>query len=197
MRQGMWVTTDSHRDFAECAARDQQPHLALSSSSTLEALQRQHRMDPDSPAFTVLDRRETFFEEALVSPVTTRRVELVRQWSLGMDDLLNLGRYNDWDMRFARKRTTRRPMPMASGCARASLFMQMKPVLTWRQTGRNLRSLGQQCFLEASTLSTMHCICSSRVILSLGYTLASIMKPDRLLLSLLIPHADGRRSDRA
>jgi hypothetical protein len=31
----MWVTTDSHRDFAECAARDQQPHLALSSSSTL------------------------------------------------------------------------------------------------------------------------------------------------------------------
>jgi hypothetical protein len=47
-------------------------------------------MDPDSPAFTVLDRRETFFEEALVSPVTTRRVELVRQWSLGMDGLLNL-----------------------------------------------------------------------------------------------------------
>src|SRR5271157_3503933 len=31
----MWVTTDSHRDFAKCAARDQQPHLALSSSSTL------------------------------------------------------------------------------------------------------------------------------------------------------------------
>jgi hypothetical protein len=31
----MWVTTDSHRDFAEYAARDQQPHLALSSSSTL------------------------------------------------------------------------------------------------------------------------------------------------------------------
>jgi hypothetical protein len=31
----MWVTTESHRDFAERAARDQQPHLALSSSSTL------------------------------------------------------------------------------------------------------------------------------------------------------------------
>jgi len=55
-----------------------------------KALQRQHGMDPESPAFTVLDRRETFFEEALVSPVTTRRVELVRQWSLGMDDLLKL-----------------------------------------------------------------------------------------------------------
>jgi hypothetical protein len=29
------VTTDRHRDFAEWEARDQQPHLALSSSSTL------------------------------------------------------------------------------------------------------------------------------------------------------------------
>jgi hypothetical protein len=54
------------------------------------ALQRLHAMDPGSPAFTVLDRRETFFEEALVGPVTARRVELIRQWSLGMDDLLNL-----------------------------------------------------------------------------------------------------------
>ena len=53
-------------------------------------MKRQHRMDPDSPAFTVLDRRETFFEEALVSSVTVRQVELVRQWSLGLDDLLKL-----------------------------------------------------------------------------------------------------------
>ena len=62
----------------------------LVKSNDWKELQRKHRMDPDSPAFTVLDRRETFFEEALVSPVTTRRVELVRQWSLGMDGLLNL-----------------------------------------------------------------------------------------------------------
>lgn len=62
----------------------------LIKSDDWKDLQRQHRMDPDSPAFTVLDRRETFFEEALVSPVTLRRVELLRQWSMGMDDLLNL-----------------------------------------------------------------------------------------------------------
>jgi len=62
----------------------------LVKSADWKELQLKHRMDPDSPAFTVLDRRETFFEEALVSPVTTRRVELVRQWSLGMDDLLKL-----------------------------------------------------------------------------------------------------------
>lgn len=62
----------------------------LVKSDDWKEFQLQHRMDPDSPAFTVLDRRETFFEEALVSPVTVRRVELVRQWSLGMDDLLKL-----------------------------------------------------------------------------------------------------------
>jgi hypothetical protein len=62
----------------------------LVKSDDWKELQRAHRMDPDSPAFTVLDRRETFFEEALVSPVATRRVELVRQWSRGMDDLLKL-----------------------------------------------------------------------------------------------------------
>ena len=62
----------------------------LVKSDDWKALQLGHRMDPDSPAFTVLERRETFFEEALVSPVTVRRVELIRQWSLGMDDLLKL-----------------------------------------------------------------------------------------------------------
>jgi len=62
----------------------------LVKSDDWKELQRQHRMDPDSPAFTVLDRRETFLEEALVNPVTVRRIELVRKWSLGMDDLLAL-----------------------------------------------------------------------------------------------------------
>ena len=62
----------------------------LVKSDDWKALQVAHRMDPNSPAFSVLDRRETFFEEALVSPVAPRRVELVRQWSLGMDDLLAL-----------------------------------------------------------------------------------------------------------
>jgi hypothetical protein len=62
----------------------------LVKSEDWKGLQRQHRMDPDSPAFTVLDRRVTFFEEALVSPVATRRAELIVQWSLSVDDLLKL-----------------------------------------------------------------------------------------------------------
>jgi hypothetical protein len=62
----------------------------LVKSQDWKAIQHVHGMDPDSPAFTVLNRRVTFFEEALVSPVPERRVELIRQWSLGMDDLLKL-----------------------------------------------------------------------------------------------------------
>ncbi|MGA7318520.1 MAG: hypothetical protein WBX22_31655 [Silvibacterium sp.] len=62
----------------------------LVKSDDWKELQRKHRMDPDSPAFTVLDKRETFFEEALMSPIAPRRIELVTRWSSGMDDLLKL-----------------------------------------------------------------------------------------------------------
>jgi len=77
-------------------------------SDDWKALQRGHRMDPDSPAFSVLDRRETFFEEALVSPVTTRRIELVRQWSLGMDDLLNLAITHELGHAFCNEKNERK-----------------------------------------------------------------------------------------
>ena len=62
----------------------------LVKSADWKELQLKHGMNPDSPAFTVLDRRETFFEEALVSPVTARRAELIKIWSLGIDNLLDL-----------------------------------------------------------------------------------------------------------
>ena len=47
-------------------------------------------LDPDSPAFTLLSRRETFFEEALVAPVPERSAQLIQQWSSSIDDLLTL-----------------------------------------------------------------------------------------------------------
>ena len=62
----------------------------LVKSADWKELQLKHGMNPDSPAFTVLDRRETFFEEALVSPVTPRRADLIMVWSIGIDDLLKL-----------------------------------------------------------------------------------------------------------
>jgi len=43
----------------------------------------------DSPAFTVLDKRETFLEEALFAPVGPRSAELLRTWSVPMDKLLS------------------------------------------------------------------------------------------------------------
>jgi hypothetical protein len=48
------------------------------------------RLNPDSPAFTALENRETFFEEALVAPVPGRSAELIKSWSSSMDDLLDL-----------------------------------------------------------------------------------------------------------
>jgi hypothetical protein len=62
----------------------------LVKSEDWKTLRHTHGMDPNSPAFSALNQRETFFEEALVSPVTARRAELIRHWSLGMDDLLKL-----------------------------------------------------------------------------------------------------------
>lgn len=51
-----------------------------------------HRIggEPDSPAFSSLAQRETFFEEALVVPVPARSAELIKHWSSSIDQLLEL-----------------------------------------------------------------------------------------------------------
>jgi hypothetical protein len=46
-------------------------------------------LDPDSPAFTYYEKRETFIEEALVSEVPGRRGELLKAWHMSMHDLLD------------------------------------------------------------------------------------------------------------
>jgi hypothetical protein len=43
-----------------------------------------------SPAFTVLSLRQTFFEEALLSPVPRRTPELMEVWGRSIDELLVL-----------------------------------------------------------------------------------------------------------
>ena len=53
-------------------------------------LKRQMELDPDSPAFSSLSRRQTFFEEALVAPVPGRSAELIVHWQSSMGDLLTL-----------------------------------------------------------------------------------------------------------
>jgi len=47
-------------------------------------------IDPDSPAFTYLPKRETFIEEALVATVPQRMGELIWRWGMSTEDLLDL-----------------------------------------------------------------------------------------------------------
>jgi hypothetical protein len=46
-------------------------------------------LNADSPAFTCLETKTTFIEEALVAKVPGRASDLVARWHLGMTELLN------------------------------------------------------------------------------------------------------------
>jgi len=48
------------------------------------------RLNPESPAFTALDQRETFLEEALFMHDPLRTAELMKEWRLSMSKLLEL-----------------------------------------------------------------------------------------------------------
>jgi hypothetical protein len=52
-------------------------------------LERVH-MDPNSPAFTILERRQTFFEEVLLVPKPARQMELLSKLQTGFDQFLDL-----------------------------------------------------------------------------------------------------------
>ena len=47
-------------------------------------------LNPDSPAFTVPGKRQTFLEEALFVRVPNRSAELLRFWSVPLDKMLDL-----------------------------------------------------------------------------------------------------------
>jgi len=50
-----------------------------------------HGFNPDrTPAFTILDKRETFFEGALVKKESSRGVQLRNLWRMPVEDLLDL-----------------------------------------------------------------------------------------------------------
>jgi len=48
------------------------------------------QMDPNSPAFTILQRRQTFFEDVLLVPKPKRLLELLPKWQIGFDEFLDL-----------------------------------------------------------------------------------------------------------
>jgi len=59
-------------------------------SEDWKAILRSRSLDPDSPAFTYYPKRETFFDEALVTRVPVRSPELLLKWNRTPTDLLDL-----------------------------------------------------------------------------------------------------------
>jgi hypothetical protein len=58
-------------------------------SEDWKARSRMLGINSDAPAFTCLETRTTFIEEALVAKVPGRASELIARWHMGMTDLLN------------------------------------------------------------------------------------------------------------
>jgi len=59
-------------------------------SEDWKPLLRQLRLNPESPAFSALEQRETFLEEGLFGQEAMRSSELMLDWQLPLDQLLNL-----------------------------------------------------------------------------------------------------------
>jgi hypothetical protein len=59
-------------------------------SQDWKPISRTLRLNPDSPAFTALDPRETFLEEALFVHDPERTAELMKEWRQSMPNLLEL-----------------------------------------------------------------------------------------------------------
>jgi|SRR5215469_17785557 len=59
-------------------------------SQDWKPISRMLRLNPDSPAFTALEPRETFLEEALFVHDPERTAELMREWRSSMPELLEL-----------------------------------------------------------------------------------------------------------
>lgn len=62
----------------------------LVKSADWKAILLSRGLNPDSPAFTVLEKRQTFLEEALFVRVPSRSAELLRFWSVPLDKMLDL-----------------------------------------------------------------------------------------------------------
>ncbi len=59
-------------------------------SEDWKAILRSRSLDPDSPAFTYYPKRETFFDEALVTRVPVRSPELLLKWNMDREGLLDV-----------------------------------------------------------------------------------------------------------
>jgi len=86
-RQVVTLQTTLHRYQAEKLGK--WTWVLVRSADWKPILERVH-MDPNSPAFSILERRQTFFEEVLLVPEPKRQKELMTKWGIGLDRLLDL-----------------------------------------------------------------------------------------------------------
>ena len=81
----LWAVLNKYRAY-----QPEQWTWVLVRSEDWKPIHLARSMDPDSPAFTFLEKRETFIEEALLAVMVQRRVELLNKWGLPFDQLLEL-----------------------------------------------------------------------------------------------------------
>jgi hypothetical protein len=86
-KQVVILQTTLHRYRAENLG--QWTWVLVHSEDWKPILERVH-MDPNSPAFSILERRQTFFEDVLLVPTPRRQMELISKWQIGFDQLLDL-----------------------------------------------------------------------------------------------------------
>lgn len=73
----------------ELAALGEWEWILVRSDDWARILRRVGR-DPDSPAFTILEQRRTFLEEALFLPMAGRSRTLLEKWRVPLDQLLDV-----------------------------------------------------------------------------------------------------------
>lgn len=64
--------------------------VVLVSSSDWYRILQIHKLSADIPAITNISARETFFDEALFEPVSTRGMQLSQTWTMAVPNLLDL-----------------------------------------------------------------------------------------------------------
>ena len=86
-------------------------------------------LDEDSPAFTFYPKRETFIEEALVSPVPVRERELLVKWSMSRTSLLDFAIRHELGHAFCND-------PNEQHADRVAKLLEQKKAVTCETTAR-------------------------------------------------------------
>jgi len=108
-------------------------------------------LDPNSPAFSHLEMRQTFFEEVLLVPKPERQVELLGRWHIPFDQFLDFAVSHE----LGHALCTEENEQQADRVAR--LLEQKRPVAPPTRNVNHDKTLGrsQECRMQQSCFLTM------------------------------------------